>query len=166
MTFNIFAARRRYRVTCLQGELRWHGSWLAETEERAFAEVGAGGGAWEVALEEYESTLERRPYRSFDVCLSEAQHQLDTFTSSLSAAPPDLQEARQLAAYVLWASTIAPEGLLRRPGVLMSKNWMSNVWSWDHCFNALALAPGAPCARLGPALADERLSRRVRCVSG
>jgi glycogen debranching enzyme len=26
----------------------------------------------------------------------------------------------------------------------MSKHWMNKVWSWDHCFNALALAPGDP----------------------
>jgi glycogen debranching enzyme len=26
----------------------------------------------------------------------------------------------------------------------MSKHWMDKVWSWDHCFNALALAAGAP----------------------
>jgi glycogen debranching enzyme len=26
--------------------------------------------------------------------------------------------------------------------VLMSKHWMDKVWSWDHCFNALALAGG------------------------
>jgi glycogen debranching enzyme len=28
--------------------------------------------------------------------------------------------------------------------VLMSKHWMDKVWSWDHCFNALALANGLP----------------------
>ena len=26
----------------------------------------------------------------------------------------------------------------------MSKHWMDKVWSWDHCFNALALAAGLP----------------------
>ena len=26
----------------------------------------------------------------------------------------------------------------------MSKNWMCNVWSWDHCFNAMALAYNNP----------------------
>jgi glycogen debranching enzyme len=26
----------------------------------------------------------------------------------------------------------------------MSKHWMDKVWSWDHCFNALALAAGDP----------------------
>jgi glycogen debranching enzyme len=28
--------------------------------------------------------------------------------------------------------------------MLMSKNWMINVWSWDHCFNAIALAGQQP----------------------
>jgi glycogen debranching enzyme len=35
--------------------------------------------------------------------------------------------------------------------MLMSKNWMCHVWSWDHCFNALALA------RHNPALAWDQL---------
>lgn len=26
----------------------------------------------------------------------------------------------------------------------LSQNWMNRIWSWDHCFNALALAPGHP----------------------
>jgi glycogen debranching enzyme len=52
--------------------------------------------------------------------------------------------AAELAAYVLWSATVRPAGFLRRPAVLMSKHWMDKVWSWDHCFNALALAPGAP----------------------
>jgi len=30
----------------------------------------------------------------------------------------------------------------------MSKHWMDKVWSWDHCFNALALSPGAPALAL------------------
>jgi hypothetical protein len=34
--------------------------------------------------------------------------------------------------------------MLTRPAVLMSKHWMDKVWSWDHCFNALALAAGCP----------------------
>jgi glycogen debranching enzyme len=32
--------------------------------------------------------------------------------------------------------------------VLMSKHWMDKVWSWDHCFNALALAAADPVAAL------------------
>lgn len=49
-----------------------------------------------------------------------------------------------LAGYVMWSAIVAPEGHFARPAMLMSKNWMCQVWSWDHCFNALALAPGHP----------------------
>jgi glycogen debranching enzyme len=52
--------------------------------------------------------------------------------------------AAELAAYVVWSATVRPAGLVTRPAVLMSKHWMDKVWSWDHCFNALALAPGSP----------------------
>ena len=45
---------------------------------------------------------------------------------------------------MLWSATVAPPGFLTRPAVLMSKHWMDKVWSWDHCFNALALAAGVP----------------------
>src|SRR6185436_788837 len=50
----------------------------------------------------------------------------------------------ELAAYVLWSATVRPAGFVTRPAILMSKHWMDKVWSWDHCFNALALAAGLP----------------------
>jgi len=59
-------------------------------------------------------------------------------------APAEYAQAAELAAYVNWASVVSPRGLLKRPAMLMSKNWMTNVWSWDHCFNAMALSYGAP----------------------
>ena len=47
---------------------------------------------------------------------------------------------RELASYVQWSAIVAPSGLLSRPAMLMSKNWLTAVWSWDHCFNAMALS--------------------------
>jgi hypothetical protein len=58
--------------------------------------------------------------------------------------PAAFVETARLAAYVNWSAVVHPEGLNRRPAMLMSKNWMTNVWSWDHAFNALALAPSHP----------------------
>lgn len=59
---------------------------------------------------------------------------------------PDMRhaEAMNLAAYVNWSSIVAPRGFLKRPTMLMSKNLMSNVWSWDHCFNAMAHCKSHP----------------------
>jgi hypothetical protein len=54
---------------------------------------------------------------------------------------PDAAEA---AAYVTWSCVVAPAGHLRRPAMYMSKNAMASIWSWDNCFNALALAAHRP----------------------
>jgi putative isomerase len=54
--------------------------------------------------------------------------------------PQDLGPGAELAAYVNWTSVTDPNGFLDRPAMLMSKNWMAAVWSWDHCFNAMALS--------------------------
>jgi glycogen debranching enzyme len=59
-------------------------------------------------------------------------------------APADYKDASALAAYVNWASVVAPAGHITRTVMLMSKNWMSRIWSWDHCFNALALVEKDP----------------------
>lgn len=48
------------------------------------------------------------------------------------------------AAYVTWSCVVAPSGHLQRPAMYMSKNAMASIWSWDNCFNALALARHAP----------------------
>lgn len=51
---------------------------------------------------------------------------------------------REMAAYLLWANMVRPEGLLTVPVTYMSKNWMQNIWSWDNCFNAIFLAEHHP----------------------
>ncbi|MBD5161914.1 MAG: glycogen debranching protein [Oscillibacter sp.] len=71
----------------------------------------------------------------------------DNFLETVPMTPPEYEEARRLAAYVNWSCIVKKAGLLKRDGMLMAKNWMCNIWSWDHCFNALALS------RRNPALA-------------
>lgn len=58
--------------------------------------------------------------------------------------PAELASGRLLAAYITWSCYVPAEGCLSLPAMYMSKNWMTNIWSWDHCFNALALAKGQP----------------------
>ena len=79
--------------------------------------------------------------------IKEREASARSFWTSLFAQPPvpdDLRPTGELAAYVQWSAIVAPSGHLRRPAMLMSKNHMANVWSWDHCFNALALVSHAP----------------------
>jgi len=42
--------------------------------------------------------------------------------------------------YNIWSCFVRAKDVYKYDVVLMSKKFMSSVWSWDHCFNALALA--------------------------
>jgi putative isomerase len=66
------------------------------------------------------------------------------FRANLPKVPPDFAAGELLASYILWSAYVPAEGALSQPSVYMSKNWMTNIWSWDHCFVALAFGALAP----------------------
>ncbi|MER5447571.1 trehalase family glycosidase [Streptomyces sp. NPDC002764] len=144
--FTSYETGRRYRVTVLRGTTaRTAGDQALGGAERGLAVTGEADGTWEIAIEEFDTA--RPPYlpsEAFDDVVDAA---LSAFTGFVDAVAPwrtAATPAAELAAYVLWSATVRPTGLVTRPAVLMSKHWMDKVWSWDHCFNALALARGCP----------------------
>lgn len=140
-TFTSYETGRRYRVTVLAGTAEALGAQALGIAERGVVL----GGAWEVAIEELDSA--REPYTStapFEKIAASARAAFADFADAIAPWRTAATPAAELAAYVLWSATVRPAGVLARPAVLMSKHWMDKVWSWDHCFNALALAPGAP----------------------
>lgn len=146
--YTSYETGRRCRVTVLDGIGAIEGDQALGEATRAVT-VGATHGSdayWEIAIEEYQAG--REPYRADGVAFeSVAQAAEDAFRAFADRIAPWRDEhtpAAELAAYVLWSATVAPAGFLARPAVLMSKHWMDKVWSWDHCFNALALAQGEP----------------------
>ncbi|MBP2708461.1 hypothetical protein JOL79_32245 [Microbispora sp. RL4-1S] len=143
--FTVYQTGRRYRVTLLHGRI----SANPGTQSLGAAERGvvlpADGEAWEIAVEEYETA--RAPYRSgsaFEEVVAAARAEFETFRDAVAPWRSDRTPAAELAAYVLWSATVRPAGFITRPAVLMSKHWMDKVWSWDHCFNAIALGGGLP----------------------
>jgi len=136
--FTSYGTGRRYRVTRIAGELRFEGAESLGAGARAVV----ASGDWELVIEEFEAA--RAPYASrssFDSLVAESARQFGDYLDAVAAWRSDRTPAAGLAAYVLWSATVEPRGFLRRESVLMSKHWMDKVWSWDHCFNALALAP-------------------------
>lgn len=143
--FTSYETGRRYRVTVLAGTADAFGGQALGSADRGLTVAADADGGWEIAVEELDTA--RPPHASTTAFAKvvEAAHTsfadfVDTVAPWRSSATP----AAELAAYVLWSATVRPAGLVTRPGVLMSKHWMDKVWSWDHCFNALALAPGCP----------------------
>ena len=83
-------------------------------------------------------------WRAFDEAHADSRTSLAQWADRFPAVPEALMPTRDAALSLLWTNTVAPRGNLTRPAVLMSKNWMHAVWSWDNCFVALGLAPGDP----------------------
>jgi hypothetical protein len=142
--FTSYETGRRYRVTLLDGTIATAVGLegLAGADRRL---VLSGPQGWEAVIEEIDSA--RQPYAprgDFDAAALSHAEAFRDFAGAVAPLPSRQAPAAELAAYVLWSATVRPAGFLRRPAVLMSKHWMDKVWSWDHCFNALALAQGLP----------------------
>ena len=149
--FTSYETGRRYRVTPLSGVLTVEGDGALGVAQRA---VAVGGDRWEIVVEEF--TAARTPYassRSFDEIVAENAAEFTAYLDALAPWRSARTPGAPLAAYVLWSATVRPLGFLARESILMSKHWMDKVWSWDHSFNALALAPGLPGVALDQFLA-------------
>ncbi|MFE7273373.1 trehalase family glycosidase [Streptomyces sp. NPDC057623] len=144
--FTSYETGRRYRVTVLSGDRADPaGDQALGGAERGLTLAAAAGGDWELAIEELDSA--RPPYVSpgpFEAVVESGRGAFADFVEAVAPWRSSRTPAAELAAYVLWSATVRPAALVTRPAVLMSKHWMDKVWSWDHCFNALALAPGCP----------------------
>ncbi len=98
-------------------------------------------GEFEGAVHEFLTTARKLDLTpSFDECLGEVEREWHAWLRTTPALPQRYEAAAELAMYVNWTSVVAPSGNILRPTMLMSKNWMTKCWSWDHCFNAMALS--------------------------
>jgi len=172
--FNFRPAYRRYQFEALRGSLVLTGAYASEAEdldnlaEIKGASVLAGldhdsqaitmtpdaDGVWDLAIDEFWSSWQRLERKGFDDCLAAAADAFQCFLNGFPTVSQNLEPARALAAYIDWSCTVNPTGLIKRPTLFMSKNWMDNVWSWDQCFNAMALAAGHPQLALDQMLTE------------
>jgi putative isomerase len=142
---NMFHVRCSFLVTCLQGTVITDAPWQITRAEYIDVRMNGEKGVTEAALETFLTVAPPPlPVRAFDELKAQSTVELEAFTRKLPEVPAEFQAARELAGYILWSSLIPPDGPLRRRAMLMSKNHMTRVWSWDHCFNAMALAAGDP----------------------
>jgi glycogen debranching enzyme len=143
--YTSYETGRRYRISVLAGTAEAVGDQTLGAAARAVT-ISAPDAAsrWEIAVEEYGGGRSSyAPAGTFEDVRAAAAAEFVGFADRVAPWRGERAPAAELAAYVLWSATVNPMGFIGRPAVLMSKHWMDKVWSWDHCFNALALAEGA-----------------------
>ncbi|WP_373898178.1 amylo-alpha-1,6-glucosidase [Haloimpatiens sp. FM7315] len=101
-------------------------------------------GIMEAAIEDYKTVWKEREFESFDASLETVEKDYKSWYNNSLNVPEKYLKGKELASYITWSCVVNPEGILRRRAMYMSKNWMTNIWSWDHCFNAMALTKNNP----------------------
>ncbi|MBS2210680.1 hypothetical protein KEM09_04665 [Carboxylicivirga mesophila] len=127
----------RYILSCLSGAIT--------RSKEGFRIEPTNGDSYELAIRETDSKWQYT-YRSedFEACTATTDEAYRKWLIDMPAIPEAYQKAGQMGAYILWSSMLAEEGYITRPAMLMSKNWMHYIWSWDHCFNAMACSYQMP----------------------
>jgi len=143
---NLFRNNNRFRFECLDGEMTFDAPWGSHHSEYiTLTFTGGKEGGAEVALDSYSTVFEPTMRTSVEDIQTGLETEWNTFIAAFPAVPDGLPSKRFAeAAMVCWNNTIAANGNFTRDAVVMSKHIMSNVWSWDNCFNAMALAESHP----------------------
>ncbi|MEJ6006921.1 hypothetical protein WG899_15320 [Paucibacter sp. AS339] len=133
------------RVTLAEGASRLDAPWQGQRAERIECTlVPDAEGRLSAALHLYRVAPQRLDCPVFEEAKQSAAADFADWLLKCPPVLPELQAARRLAAYITWSCLVPAEGQLAYPAMYMSKNWMTNIWSWDHCFNALALGAAQP----------------------
>ena len=69
---------------------------------------------------------------NYEAGLAQVRNGYRAYSDGIPPTPPRYKKSRELAAYITWSSVVGPSGLLKRHAMYMSKNWMTNLWSWDN----------------------------------
>lgn len=95
--------------------------WLPEYEK-----------AWEDDLPNYEES--RR----------DLKQEVNGWMAKMLPVPSEYENSAKVAWYLMWDLTVPAQGNYSRPGILMSKRTMNQIWAWDNCINSLPIASADP----------------------
>lgn len=72
--------------------------------------------------------------------IAEIREEWERFAAALPTPPARYASMALTSWYNLWSCVVRAEDCYTYDAMLMSKKFMCSVWSWDHCFNALAIS--------------------------
>lgn len=81
---------------------------------------------------------------SYEEALKKVKQEYEAFAKPFTTGVPAYRKAMEEAAYISWHTIVNPRGYVKYPVMLMTKNKMNQVWSWDYTINALAMIEKHP----------------------
>ncbi|SFC65463.1 Trehalase [Bacillus sp. 491mf] len=146
---NSFSKEMRFHLSTISGVIQMDAPFEELRCKHIIADICAQDeeSGIDVELTEYKTVPRKTKERkTFIEAARAVEMDFVNWVHHTLTAPENLSKGRELAAYITWSCMVEAEGYLPRQAMYMSKNWMTNIWSWDHCFNAMALAVHQPKA--------------------
>jgi putative isomerase len=136
----------RYMLTSIKGRLVVDAPFTEQRCEKIIVDFLPENplGEMEGVIEEFTTVHQPRSYTAFSEGHELVKKEYQAWLERTLKIPEKYLRGKEQASYITWSCVVPPEGMLTRPAMYMSKNWMTNIWSWDHCFNAMALAKNNP----------------------
>lgn len=145
---NSFIQKRRFRLIPLEGSLLVDAPFEVDKSKHIFAycKPDMMTEEFDLAITEYNLVFKKESNLSlsFKENVLQAEKEFKDWKEGMLKIPDAYNNGFDMASYITWSCVVKPDGLLTRPAMYMSKNWMTNIWSWDHCFNAMALIDNNP----------------------
>ncbi|MGE8203697.1 amylo-alpha-1,6-glucosidase [Heyndrickxia sp. NPDC080065] len=145
---NSFVQQRRFRMIPLEGTMKVDAPFEVDKSKHitVCCEPDSSSQIFDIAISEYQLVFEKENSleMSFTENVEQVADEFKQWQEKTLKVPTSFHKGHDMASYITWSCVVKPEGLLTRPAMYMSKNWMTNIWSWDHCFNAMALFEQLP----------------------
>jgi len=141
--YQLYSINRKIRLRGSGGNVEFHSQWKISESADISITLDGGKGRAELALQSYLVTPEY-PFSDYDREKAEGEKHFAGWAAPL----PSEGEYAETAKYVLWGNFVHAEGALGYDSLYMNKLSMTNIWSWDNCFSAIALAKAHPQSAL------------------
>lgn len=141
---NCHKNKDRFFLSAQTGKISVFQTWHGSTSYPCSVEFSGEQEFLGVVKEVYTEWDAEEKIYNYENSVKKVDEEFTLFKESMPAVPERYRDAAVVASYVNWSGYVKKSGLLPRDSMYMSKNWMCNVWSWDHCFNAMALAYNNP----------------------
>ncbi len=142
---NSYKEKTKLLLTSIEGGLKVDAPWHRVKSEYIIVDFTMNEeNKFYAVIESYDKVWQKKQYDSFENYHKRINKSYDAWIKSIPKVPDEIEKGRQSAGYFTWSCVVNPKGILTRPVIYMSKNYMANIWSWDNCFNAMALVDRYP----------------------
>jgi hypothetical protein len=128
-----------------RGAVEFRSRWVISESRDTEVVLDGGAGPAELSLRSYRV----RPEGEFSGYEAEKAGAEEDFARWIAPFGEDGGDPyTHIARYVLWGNFVRRDGALGYDALYMNKGSMTNIWSWDNCFSAVALARTHPQSAL------------------